>query len=97
MKYDYKPINTKSPRTVYLDLNHKLLIPWEINPDAGGVDTIYCKIAGRMAWRINNEYFTEYEMAGCSECSELFDPETVCPQITVAGEEKGIRLVTLVR
>lgn len=94
MQYDYKPINTK-PRTIYLDLNHTLHTPYEFNPDSGGVDNIYCKVAGRIGRRVHHQLLDG--SAYCSECIELFDPGDACPRITVAGEEKGITVVTLVR
>lgn len=99
MQYDYKSLKTNQPRTVYLDLNHKLTTPWEVNPAAQGVDEIYCKRARLLAWRIDDRYsdYVDGDSAYCSQCLATFDPETVCPRITVAGEEKGIRIVTLVR
>lgn len=91
----YTHLKTKGPRTVYLDLDHHLFLPWESNPDAQGVDVIYCKIAGRQAWRMNQEF--DDESSYCSECIELFDPEDVCPRVTVKDQVDGVKVVTLVR
>jgi len=88
--------NNQHQRTVYLDLNHRLITPWEVNPDAQGTDEIFCKVAGQMAWRLDGE-FDDGVSTYCSECMELFDPAEVCPQIIVQGRDKGIKLVTLVR
>ena len=96
MQYDYKPVNTKTPRTVYLDLNHTLHTPYEVNPDSQGTDIIYCKVAGKNGWLMGG-LFADDQSAYCSQCIEMFDPRTACPRITVAGEEKGITIVTLVR
>ena len=97
MQYNYKPIKSNAPRKIYLDLNHRLIIPWEFNPDAGGVDQIQCKVAGRMAWRLDNEY-EGGGTAYCSECMELFDPQEVNPSIHVPGDDQGhVKVVTFVR
>lgn len=97
MQYDYKPINTKTPRKIYLDLNHKLHTPWEVNPDAGGVDIIHCKVAGRIGWRMARDEFLVDYLAYCSECNTLFDPGYDSVKITVAGEEQNVTVITLVR
>ncbi len=89
----YKP---NTPRKVYLDLQHTLHTPWEVNPDAGGVDIIMCKVTGQIGWR-QDEEFADEQSAYCSRCMTLFDPGDECPQITVAGEEQNITVITFVR
>jgi len=97
MQYDYKPIKSNAPRKIYLDLNHRLIIPWEIHPEGAGVDVIQCSIAGRMAWRMDKE-FGDQQTAYCSECNEVFDPYGLCPSIHMPGDDQGhVKVVTLVR